>query len=293
MSTEQEQPDDERFPLMSAEQRAAFWEREAVKWRDRALQAWRDRALQARLEVEEQRLERSLANAAITGKAAAEHPLAAVCAECDKLRAERDKLAEASERDFFAFAEAQAVWSRVTFGSDEERGPTGALKHLAKEVQEALEHPSDPMEYVDCLFLTLDAARRSGTPATKLLELAWQKLEINEGRTWARPTSDEPIEHEPEKFPWMKIGMIPEGYFWPCDCMEPGWQKESGKRQPRCGVCLTMRDLLDQQADQLAIELQRLIRARFLISSWLAANLPTEEMVRIPRDVARLSAGWG
>jgi hypothetical protein len=102
----------------------------------------------------------------------------------------------ASVRDFLAFAAEQAEWSQATFGADSERGPRGPLLHLAKEVQEALEHPTDPMEYVDCLFLTLDASRRAGFPAPRLLELAFEKLEINKRRKWNKPTSDNPVEHD-------------------------------------------------------------------------------------------------
>src|SRR5688500_7375797 len=54
----------------------------------------------------------------------------------------------------------QAEWSQATFGSDDERGPIGALKHLAKEAVEAQAAPDDEEEYADCLLLILDAARR-------------------------------------------------------------------------------------------------------------------------------------
>ena len=94
------------------------------------------------------------------------------------------------------FWEAQAEWSREVFGSDDERGPIGPLKHLAKEVQEAIQHPDDPMEYVDCLFLLFDAARRAGFVLVDLEHLAWEKLAINKARKWQKPTSDEPIEHD-------------------------------------------------------------------------------------------------
>ena len=60
-----------------------------------------------------------------------------------------DRSAEAGQT-FLEFARLQAEWSQATFGTDAERGPIGPLKHLAKEVQEALEHLDDHMEYVDC-----------------------------------------------------------------------------------------------------------------------------------------------
>jgi len=104
--------------------------------------------------------------------------------------------AEREAHDFLKFAEMQAEWSQATFGTDAERGPVGPLKHLGKEVQEALAHIDDPMEYVDCFFLVLDAARRAKIPANRLLELAFEKLEINKARKWSKPTSDDPVEHD-------------------------------------------------------------------------------------------------
>jgi hypothetical protein len=89
----------------------------------------------------------------------------------------------------------QATWSQATFGKDSERGPVGALKHLAKEAAEALSNPEDASEYADCLLLTLDAARRAGIGPIRLLECAQQKMEVNKSRDWPKPTSDEPVEH--------------------------------------------------------------------------------------------------
>lgn len=110
---------------------------------------------------------------------------------------------------FLEFCEAQAEWSQATFGSDAERGPIGPLKHLAKEVQEALANIDDPMEYVDCFFLVLDASRRAKIPANRLLELAFEKLEINKRRKWNKPTSDDPVEHD--RSAEQSSGVKPEG----------------------------------------------------------------------------------
>ena len=111
------------------------------------------------------------------------------------------------------FWNAQAEWSQATFGSDTERGPLGALKHLEKEAREAQveakwvqENPEKfdglisktqdlRTEIADCLFLTLDAARRSGMTLDDLLDTAFAKLEINKSRKWNKPTSDNPVEH--------------------------------------------------------------------------------------------------
>jgi dATP/dGTP diphosphohydrolase len=104
------------------------------------------------------------------------------------------------EHEMDAFWAAQSEWSQATFGTDQERGPIGALKHLAKEVQEALDSEKDGkldlMELVDCLFLTFDSTRRAGFSYDQLLSKAWEKLRINKARKWSKPTSDEPVEHD-------------------------------------------------------------------------------------------------
>lgn len=94
------------------------------------------------------------------------------------------------------FWQHQAAWSRATFGPDNERGPIGPLKHLAKEVAEVMKDPSDLMEFVDCLFLIFDSTRRAGFTFDQLREAAWKKLAINKARKWqAPPKGDEAIEH--------------------------------------------------------------------------------------------------
>lgn len=96
------------------------------------------------------------------------------------------------------FWNLQAEWSQKTFGTDSERGPVGALKHLEKEAREAIEerdHDRRSMEIVDCLFLVYDAARRHGLTFEWLYSLAAEKLEINKNRTWQKVAGDEPSEH--------------------------------------------------------------------------------------------------
>ena len=109
------------------------------------------------------------------------------------------------------FWNEQSEWSQATFGTDTERGPLGALKHLEKEAKEAqrevekiqrIQSNTDSSiadslntEIADCLFLTFDAARRAGMTLDSLLDTAFRKLEINKQRKWNKPTSDEPVEH--------------------------------------------------------------------------------------------------
>lgn len=82
-----------------------------------------------------------------------------------------------------------AKWSQATFGSDAERGPMGALKHLekeAKECQEAVGTPQFVVELADCLILLIDASRRAGVKPMQLVEAALNKMEVNKQRSWPK-----------------------------------------------------------------------------------------------------------
>jgi hypothetical protein len=87
-----------------------------------------------------------------------------------------------------AFWDAQAEWSKATFGTDIERGPIGPLKHLEKEAREAQAKPEDELEMADCLFLVFDAARRSGLTLDALIHACEIKLEINKRRIYPKTT---------------------------------------------------------------------------------------------------------
>ncbi len=106
------------------------------------------------------------------------------------------------------FWDAQEIWSENTFGPSSpdwaartgklralRRGPIGPLKHLQKEVAEALEHPDDLLEYADLLFLIFDATRRAGFTFDELLDACFYKLAVNKRRQWQKPSGDEPVEH--------------------------------------------------------------------------------------------------
>jgi hypothetical protein len=113
-------------------------------------------------------------------------------------------------RDFW---HEQAAWSQATFGPDGERGPIGAVKHLALEVLHELlgidkakvrafidaeagpDVPRDLFEFVDCQFLLFDAARRAGFTNEQYTEGCWLKLEVNKRRRWAVAKPGEPSEH--------------------------------------------------------------------------------------------------
>jgi hypothetical protein len=105
--------------------------------------------------------------------------------------------AEAPTPTLQEFWNAQSEWSQATFGTDAERGPIGPLKHLEKEAREAQEHPTDPFEFADCLFLVFDSARRAGFTLDQLTRFCWQKLEINKQRKYPKTTDmNAAVEHE-------------------------------------------------------------------------------------------------
>jgi hypothetical protein len=85
----------------------------------------------------------------------------------------------------------QSLWSQVTFGYDDKRGPEGALAHLAREVKEVQADPKSLLEYADCYILLCDAARRAGYSYEDLIAAVEAKSAINQkGRTWAPPDSE-------------------------------------------------------------------------------------------------------
>lgn len=87
------------------------------------------------------------------------------------------------------------LWSQATFGTDQERGPIGSLKHLSKEALEAAADPGDVNEYADCLILILDASRRAGISARALVDAGHAKMKVNRSRVYPRPGKDEVSEH--------------------------------------------------------------------------------------------------
>lgn len=89
-------------------------------------------------------------------------------------------------------------WSDKAFGTPKDRGPIGALRHLKMEADEAIAEPTKLEEYVDCLFLSLDAARRAGFSYKQIIEGAWAKLEVLWKREHPDPATmpkDVAIEH--------------------------------------------------------------------------------------------------
>jgi hypothetical protein len=87
------------------------------------------------------------------------------------------------------------AWSDDRFGTRAERGPQGSLKHLAKEVEEALAAPHDIEEYADIMFLVLDSVHRAGYHCADLERAMFAKMPVLEMRTYPKPVPDMPVEH--------------------------------------------------------------------------------------------------
>lgn len=108
-----------------------------------------------------------------------------------------------SDQQLDALIADQSKWSQATFGTDHERGPIGALKHLAKECGEVIQAVQEEdrdealKELADCLILLLDATRRAGFSFKHhLVHAATSKMAENKTRQWQKPTKgDEPVEH--------------------------------------------------------------------------------------------------
>lgn len=130
---------------------------------------------------------------------------------------------------FEQFEQLQKRWSQMTFGPRSQRGPTGPLKHLQKEIPEMLEAvqraedarlaiyagaktPSEKNqlyaawkqareelleELVDGFFLLFDAAWRSGHNGTDIRRVMAAKLRKNMARTWPVGVDPSmPVEHD-------------------------------------------------------------------------------------------------
>lgn len=110
--------------------------------------------------------------------------------------------------DALGLAVEQSEWSQKTFGTDEQRGPIGPLKHMAKEIccellgcdplwfdqfvagleprtyANASQSITDIKEYADLQILLMDAARRAGYGFYDVIRAGREKMEENMKREW-------------------------------------------------------------------------------------------------------------
>lgn len=128
---------------------------------------------------------------------------------------------------FEQFAVLQRAWSQMAFGFAGERGPVGPLKHLRKEVDEAIaaaecvaalekdlagapewmatDYTRTKLvaararlleEFADLLFLVFDPLWRAGFGLTDLRRALAAKLIKNRSRSWQKTSADQPVEHD-------------------------------------------------------------------------------------------------
>jgi len=84
-------------------------------------------------------------------------------------------------------------WGGQQFGITD--NPRSTIAHLRKEVGELLDEPYDSDEYADCLTLLLHAAHIAGISVETIIDVSWEKLDINRHRDWGEPDADGVVEH--------------------------------------------------------------------------------------------------
>ena len=89
------------------------------------------------------------------------------------------------------------AWQSKTFGNKPDT--SGIVAHLESELKEIEEDPTDPIEWIDVIFLALDGLRRIGFDNKADIEkLLKKKLDINKKRHWPDWRQVEqglPVEH--------------------------------------------------------------------------------------------------
>jgi hypothetical protein len=120
----------------------------------------------------------------------------------DAVMYQKQKILEGSGADKLALLYDDINdWSEAVHGSREDRGPVGALNHLKREAQEAIDDwqvadmPGFLNELSDCLILTLNATWRGEFTLDELLTAAHAKMTINRTRKIGQPDHEGVIEH--------------------------------------------------------------------------------------------------
>lgn len=99
--------------------------------------------------------------------------------------------------DLLAFLERQKAFSLNAFGPAGRAN--GILNHVKKEIKEIEADPTDPMEWVDVVLLSLDRLWRMGKSPAEIASLLDSKLTKNENREWPdwrTMSEDDAIEHD-------------------------------------------------------------------------------------------------
>lgn len=96
--------------------------------------------------------------------------------------------------DLIDYITRQQEWSLKTFGPGLR---TEALTaHIAKELDEVRENPTDIVEAIDIIILGLDLAYRTGATPEAIVAALEEKQRRNFEREWHDPVKGEPTEHK-------------------------------------------------------------------------------------------------
>jgi Protein of unknown function (DUF550) len=99
--------------------------------------------------------------------------------------------------DLIRHIHRQRKWSQKMFGPGSRT--TGILNHIAKEIKEVENNPSDISEWIDIVILALDGAWRAGHTPEQIAQALDAKQAINEARLWPDWRwfgQDQAIEHD-------------------------------------------------------------------------------------------------
>jgi len=97
--------------------------------------------------------------------------------------------------DLVKWMERHIWWSMQTFGKG--RRTHGLCAHIATELEEIKDNPTDIMEWIDVIILALDGAWRAGYTAEEVVSALQKKQEVNFLRKYPVPESEDmPSFHE-------------------------------------------------------------------------------------------------
>jgi hypothetical protein len=112
-----------------------------------------------------------------------------------------DEIVQTSPETELKFRVELTRWADETFGTVEERGPVGALRHLALEAEEAAkkyeagDRDGFMVELADCQMIWWDAIRRARVKDPEVLAACHLKLQVVKRRAYPRPVGDDPAEN--------------------------------------------------------------------------------------------------
>ena len=114
--------------------------------------------------------------------ATAEGYIAALEAQLQQARDERDEARRLAQFDLAAHIQRQREWSAKTYGPGPR--PSGIIDHIRKKLVEIEQSPADVSEWIDVIILAIDGATRAGHSPQKIVNALVSKQIKNEARVW-------------------------------------------------------------------------------------------------------------